>query len=238
MIQDDAKRAAGEAAALLVEDGMRVGLGTGSTMRHVVAALGRRALRIVGVPTSVETETQARALGIALDEPNATPIDLAIDGADEVEIGTLRLIKGLGGALLREKIVAQSSRRFVVVADESKKVARLGDRAPLPVEVARYGHLSTAHRIGALGGGPVLRLGADGAPFVTDGGNVVYDCRGFAPILDPFTLQRALHAIAGVVETGLFLMRVERVVIATDGGAIETMTEGISSPPHLVGGEK
>lgn len=221
--QDGAKRAAGEAAALLVEDGMRVGLGTGSTMRHVVAALGRRALRIVGVPTSVETETQARALGIALDEPNATPIDLAIDGADEVEIGTLRLIKGLGGALLREKIVARSSRRFVIVADASKKVARLGDRAPLPVEVARYGHLSTAAGIAELGGAPRLRMGADGAPFVTDGGNLVYDCAGFAPILDPFTLERALHAIAGVVETGLFLMRVEQVVIATESGAIEVL---------------
>ncbi len=223
MTQDDAKRAAGEAAALLVEDGMRVGLGTGSTMRHVVAALGRRALRIVGVPTSVETETQARALGIALDEPNATPIDLAIDGADEVEMGTLRLIKGLGGALLREKIVARSSRRFVIVADASKKVARLGDRVPLPVEVARYGHLSTAAGIAALGGAPKLRMRADETPFVTDGGNLVYDCAGFAPILDPFTLERALHAIAGVVETGLFLMRVEQVVIATESGAIEVL---------------
>lgn len=229
MTQDDAKRAAGEAAALLVEDGMRVGLGTGSTMRHVVAALGRRALRIVGVPTSVETETQARALGIALDEPNSRPIDLAIDGADEVEIGTLRLIKGLGGALLREKIVAQTSRRFVIVADASKKVDRLGDRAPLPVEVVRYGHLATASRIGELGGAPILRMGAEGIPFVTDGGNLVYDCRGFAPILDPFTLQRALHAIAGVVETGLFLMRVEQAVIATESGAIETMTGGRSA---------
>lgn len=221
--QDGAKRAAGEAAALLVEDGMRVGLGTGSTMKHVVAALGQRGLRIVGVPTSVETETQARALGIALDEPNATPIDLAIDGADEVEIGTLRLIKGLGGALLREKIVARSSRRFVIVADASKKVARLGDRAPLPVEVARYGHLSTAAGIAGLGGAPKLRMRADGTPFVTDGGNLVYDCAGFAPILDPFTLERALHAIAGVVETGLFLMRVEQVVIATESGAIEVL---------------
>ncbi len=221
--QDDAKRAAGEAAALLVEDGMRVGLGTGSTMRHVVAALGRRGLNIVGVPTSVETENQARALGIALDEPNATPIDLAIDGADEVEIGTLRLIKGLGGALLREKIVAQTSRRFVIVADASKKVTHLGERAPLPVEVARYGHLATAARIAALGGAPKLRMASDDTPFATDGGNVVYDCAGFAPILDPFTLQRALHAIAGVMETGLFLMSVEQVVIATEAGAIEVL---------------
>ncbi len=221
--QDDAKRAAGEVAALLVEDGMRVGLGTGSTMRHVVAALGRRGLKIVGVPTSVETETQARALGIALDEPNATPIDLAIDGADEVEVGTLRLIKGLGGALLREKIVAQTSLRFVIVADASKKVTHLGQRAPLPVEVARYGHLATAARIAALGGVPALRMAAGNTPFATDGGNFVYDCAGFAPILDPFTLQRALCAIAGVMETGLFLMRVEQVVIATEDGAIEVM---------------
>ncbi len=223
MTQDGAKRAAGEAAALLVEDGMRVGLGTGSTMRHVVAALGRRGVRIVGVPTSVETEAQARGLGIALDEPNATPIDLAIDGADEVELGTLRLIKGLGGALLREKIVAQTSRRFVIVADATKKVAHLGERAPLPVEVVRYGHAATAARIAAIGGAPRLRLGRDGAPFVTDGGNHVFDCAGFAPILDPFTLERTLHTIAGVVETGLFLMRVEQVLIATEGGTIEIL---------------
>ena len=229
MTQDDAKRAAGEAAAQLVEHGMRVGLGTGSTMRHVVAALGRRTqvegLRIVGVPTSVETETQARGLGITLDEPSAEMIDLAIDGADEVELGTLRLIKGLGGALLREKIVAENARRFVIVADDTKKVAHLGARAPLPVEVVRYGHAATQARIAGAGGAPVLRM-RDGAPFVTDGGNLVYDCAGFAPIRDPFTLQRTLRAIAGVVETGLFLLPVERAIVATAAGAIETLRPG------------
>ncbi|MBV9811418.1 MAG: ribose 5-phosphate isomerase A, partial [Acetobacteraceae bacterium] len=172
MTEDAAKRAAGEAAAALVEHGMLVGLGTGSTARFVVAAIGRRVreegLRITGVPTSAETERQAQALGILTTEPGADMLDLDIDGADEIERGTLRLIKGLGGALLREKIVRQSARRFVVIGDTSKPVAILGERAPLPVEVIRFGHRATARRIEALGGVPRLRAGPDGAPFATD----------------------------------------------------------------------
>jgi len=217
------KHAAGEAAAALVEDGMVVGLGTGTTMHHAVAALGLRKLRIVGVPTSRDTEALARQLGIALSEPGEVPIDLALDGADEVETGTLRLIKGHGGALLREKIVAEASRRFVVVADASKIVTRLGSLAPLPVEVEQFGHVATARRIAELGSKPVLRVGADGKPVLTDGGNFVLDCAGFAPILDPFTLERSLRAIAGVIGTGLFMTAVEQVLVGNDDGSVQVL---------------
>ena len=220
---DAAKHAAGEAAAALVQDGMVVGLGTGTTMHHVVAALGRRKLNIVGVPTSRETEAQAMQLGITVTEPAGVPIDLALDGADEVETGTLRLIKGLGGALLREKIVAEASRRFVVVADASKVVSKLGSLAPLPVEVEQFGHVATARRVAALGCEPKLRVHADGSPTVTDGGNYLLDCSGFAPVLDPFTLERSLRAIAGVIGTGLFLLPVEQCLIGDDNGGVRVI---------------
>ena len=220
-----AKQVAGRTAAELVEDGMLVGLGTGSTVRYLVQALGERVaggLRFVGVPTSEATAKQATALGIALADPDAA-IDLAIDGADEVETGTLRLIKGLGGALLREKIVAQLAGKFVVVADSGKIVTTLGERAPLPVEVVRFGLAATTRRIAELGGRPVLRPGIGGEAFATDGGNVILDCAGFAPIRDPFTLQRDLRAVAGVVETGLFLEMATEALIARADGTVERL---------------
>lgn len=230
-----AKRAAGRTAAALVEDGMLVGLGSGSTVRHLVAALGERVaggLRFVGVPTSEATARQATELGIPLADPDAA-IDLAIDGADEVERGTLRLIKGLGGALLREKIVAQLARRFVVVADSSKVVGTLGERAPLPVEVVRFGLAATTRRLAEMGAVPVLRQAAAGGTFETDGGNVILDCRGFAPIADPFTLQRDLKAIAGVVETGLFLEIADEALVAQPDGTVERLTrDGASTSKH------
>jgi len=204
-----------------------VGLGSGTTMVHAVKAIGRRVreegLRIIGIPTSTEAEALALTSGITLAELGATPIDLDIDGADEVETGTLRLIKGLGGALLREKIVVQASRRFVVVADTSKIVAQLGSRSPLPVEVVRFGHGATARRLVELGGRPVLRLDPSGLARLTDGGNVIYDCGGFAPIRDPFTLQRQLRAIAGVVETGLFVDCAEQAIIGAEDGSVSVM---------------
>jgi len=225
---DTGKRAAAEAAALLVENGMVVGLGSGSTMRYLIEALGRRVrdegLRLVGVPTSTETDALALTHGITLAEPGAAPITLAIDGADELERGTLRLIKGLGGALLREKIVAEAARRFVVIADGSKLVDHLGARSPLPVEVVRFGHEATARRIADLGGRPVLRRVRGGTVFVSDGGNLFYDCSGFAPIRDPFTLQRELRAIAGVVETGLFPCHAESALIGLADGSVTTLT--------------
>lgn len=222
-MSDAAKRAAAEAAVALIEDGMLVGLGTGTTMRFAIEALGRRRPRIAGVPTSRKTEALAQELGIALIELNATPLDLAIDGADEIEEGTLRLIKGAGGALLREKIVAQASRRFVVIGDETKIVPRLGARMPLPVEMAQFGYRATMARVEALGGKPVPRANADGSPMETDGGNFLCDCSGFAPILDPFTLERDLRAIAGVMGTGLFLLPVEQAIIGRDDGSVRVL---------------
>ncbi len=227
---DAAKRVAAAAAVALVEDGMRLGLGTGSTMRHAVTALAQRiaaeGLHVTCIPTSVETEQQARALGIPLADFAAIDrLDLAIDGADEVERGTLRLIKGLGGALLREKIVAQAAAQFVILADASKVVGTLGARAPLPIEVTRFGHEQTARRIAALGAAPTLRL-RDGEPFISDGGNLILDCAGFAPIRDPQTLQWRLRAIAGVVETGLFLGGVEQAIIGAPDGSAQVLRAG------------
>jgi ribose 5-phosphate isomerase A len=226
---DAAKRAAAEHAVALVESGMVLGLGSGSTMRFVVQALGRRlheqGLRIVACATSTEVEALALAQGITLAEPEGTPLDLAIDGADEVERGTLRLIKGLGGALLREKIVIQNSRRFVVVADAGKLVRVLGERAPLPIEVERFGHVATAYRLAELGARPLLRRARDGRPFETDGGNLIYDCAGLAPIRDPYTLDRRLHAMAGVLETGLFLDVAEQALIGAADGSVTVLRQ-------------
>jgi ribose 5-phosphate isomerase A len=228
-MSETGKQAAGQAAAALVQDGMMVGLGSGSTMQFAISALGRRlreGLRFVAVATSRDIAALAGRLGIELAEPGERKLDLALDGADEVERGTLRLIKGAGGALLREKVVAQSSRRFVVLADASKLVDRLGTRALLPVELDRFGHAATMQRIAELGGRPVLRRDADGAVFVTDGGHVIVDCAGFAPIGDPFTLQRSLRAVAGVVETGLFLLPVEQVLVGDANGGVQVLREG------------
>ena len=219
-----ARRVAAEAAAFLAEDGMLLGLGTGRTMELVLRALAGRTrgegLRFTGMATSEATAARARALGIALVEADA-PCDLAFDGADEIECGTLRLIKGGGGALLREKIVAESARRFVVVAEAAKLVDRLGGFA-LPVEVVPFGHRATAARVAALGGMPVLRQ-RDGGPVRSDNGNLILDCPGFGPIRDPFTLERRLRAVAGVVATGLFLLPVERAIIGHDDGRVEEL---------------
>jgi len=228
--QEQGKRAAGEAAAALVQDGMRLGLGTGSTVRWVLEALGRRikeeGLRVTGIPTSEQTAERSRALGIPLTDFAATEaLDLCIDGADEVERGTLRLIKGLGGALLREKIVAEASSRFIAVVDGSKIVGTLGEKAPLPVEVTAFGWEATARRLAALGGAPVLRQ-RDGAPVRTDGGNLVLDCGGFAPIRDPEGLQARIKTIAGVVETGLFLGGAEQAIVGQADGSSTILKPG------------
>ena len=226
--QDAAKRAAATAAAALVHSGMVVGLGTGTTAAFLLDALaapvrdGR--LRITGVPTSDRTAAAAERLGIPLTGLTADiRVDLAIDGADEVEAGTLNLIKGAGGALLREKIVACAAQRFVVIADRSKCVQRLGDLFPLPVEVVSYGHEVTARRLADLGGMPVLRRDGAGAPYVTDSGNMLYDCRGFAPIDDPVGLGERLAATVGVVENGLFIALAAEVYIGDASGAVQIL---------------
>jgi ribose 5-phosphate isomerase A len=225
--RDDLKRAAAERAVGFVENGMALGLGTGSTAAFVVECLAARiasGLAVVAIPTSEHTAQLARELGIPLGTfAEHSHLDLAIDGADEVERTTLNLIKGGGGALLREKIVAAASGRFVVVVDAEKLVDRLGERMPLPVEVVQFGWQSTAAALVRLGAVPELRRTA-GRPFVTDGGNYILDCR-FGPIADPARLECRLNTTVGVVECGLFIGRASAVVVAREGG-VEILTGG------------
>jgi ribose 5-phosphate isomerase A len=208
------KRAAAARAVEEVRDGMVVGLGSGSTAEIALALLAERKPKIIGVPTSERIARLARALGIALGSLDDHPIvDLAIDGADQVERGTLDLIKGLGGALLREKIVASAARRMVVMVDDSKLVDRLGGIA-LPVEIVPWGWRSTLERLERAGLYASLRGGA--RPFVTDGGNLIADC-ATGPIDDASALDARLRTIPGMIENGLFLGLASRVIVATPG---------------------
>jgi ribose 5-phosphate isomerase A len=216
------KKQAGERAAALIVPGMVVGLGTGSTAIFATRRLGELLASgalsdVVAVPTSHATAEEARRLAIPLtseDMPRA--IDLTIDGADEVDPG-LNLIKGGGGALFREKIVAQASRRVVIVVDESKLSAALGTKHILPVEVARFGWRSQQRFLESLGGKPVVRTTADGKPFETDQGNWILDC-AFGPIADPTGLEARLAARAGIVEHGLFCGIASEVIVAGENG--------------------
>ena len=214
------KRAAAEAAAALVEDGMVVGLGTGSTAAFVVEAIGKRVqagLRILGVPTSAHTSEQARALGIPLTElTEEARVDLTIDGADEVEMGSLDLMKGRGGALLRVMIVASASERLVIVVDESKIVERLG-RGALPVEVVPFGWQATLHKLQSLGTTPSLRKTPDGGPFISDGGHYILDCI-LSGRRSPASLSKELDSVVGLVEHGLFLGMASQVFVGGTGG--------------------
>ena len=203
------KKAAAEAAAMLIENGMVVGLGTGSTAELFVDALAarirREGLRIWGIPTSKRTAARARRLRIPLSTfAKHAEIDLAVDGADEVELGTLHLIKGRGGALLREKIVAAASKHMVVVADESKLVERLGSLVAVPVEVVPFGWQDTQRRLERLGANPSLRLMGGKKAYITDGGNHVLDC-AFGPMPNPKDVAHQLDHVIGAVEHGLFL---------------------------------
>jgi ribose 5-phosphate isomerase A len=219
------KQQAAERALAYVEPGMLLGLGTGSTAARFVDLIGRRVkegLHVTCVPTSEATRAQAERLGIALTTLDEAPsLDLTVDGADELD-RNLRLVKGGGGALLREKIVATASRRMVVIADASKLVGTLG-KFPLPVEAVRFGFTSTRNRIAALAaeagcsGEIRLRLAKDGQPFVTDGGNYLFDC-AFGRICDPEALDGALKRVPGVVENGLFLGIADVAVIAGPDG--------------------
>lgn len=218
---EEMKRRAAARAMDYVRPGMKLGLGTGSTARHFVDLLGaavREGLDVVGVPTSEATRAQAEGLGIVLTDLDATPeLDLAVDGADEFD-ADLRLIKGGGGAMLREKIVAGAARRMIVITDASKKVARLG-RFPLPVEVAPFGLGATARAVEAAARGvgclaaPALRRKSDGAPFVTDGGHYILDC-AFGAIPDAEALAAALDPLPGVMGHGLFLGFARAVICA------------------------
>lgn len=221
--RDRLKQAAAREAVRLVEDGMIVGLGTGSTAAFAVAALGERVregLRIVGIPTSEGTATQARALGIPLVSLAEHPrIDLTIDGADEVQLHSLNLIKGLGGALLREKIVAASSHHLVIIVDAEKLVEVLGQRTSVPVEVVPFGWQATAGRVQALGATTTLRTGTADEPFVTDGGHYILDC-AFGPIADPPLLERQLACRIGVVDSGLFIGLTTKTFVASPDGIL------------------
>ncbi len=214
----DKKLQAARKAVENVKDGMVLGLGTGSTTRLAVDEIGKlvqKGYDLVGVPTSVETERQARSLGIKLATlEEVEGIDLTIDGADEVD-PQLNLIKGLGGALLREKIVAYHSRKEIIIVDDSKMVEVLGVRTPLPVEVAQFSHGKTRRSLEDLGCKASLRGGQ--TPFITDNGNVIYDCK-FSSIEDPAWLESKLNSIPGVMENGLFLGLANCAVIGTDDG--------------------
>lgn len=224
MAAEAQKRAVGEAAAALVQSGMIVGLGTGSTAAWFVRALAERKLDIIGVPTSLATAELATNLGITVKQlDEVRTIDLTVDGADEIG-PALSLIKGGGAALLREKLVWEASRRCIVIADAAKQVSVLG-RFPLPIEVAAFGHLTTMARLCdvlsefEIGIAPRLRL-RDGAPVRTDGGNLIYDAT-CGRITDPAGLGQALKSLTGVVDHGLFLDLADMALVGTDEGVVE-----------------
>ncbi len=220
---DRLKRDAARSAVGAVESGMVLGLGTGSTILHFLDALAERLHEgeiadVTGVPTSVRTADRCAELGIPLTTLSQCPtLDLAVDGADEVD-PELRLIKGLGGALLREKMVAQAARRFIVIADDSKRVRRLGTRSPLPIEVVAFEWRSHLPFLEALGGRAVLRGGS--SPYHTDNGNLVLDCSFEGGIESPDSLDRALLDRAGIVEHGLFLGLATEARLAGEDGII------------------
>jgi ribose 5-phosphate isomerase A len=209
------KQLACQRAAQEVQEGMVLGLGTGSTVYYFLHELGRmvrEGVHMTGVPTSVQTAQLATQLAIPLTTLDDQPhLDLAVDGADEVD-DQLNLVKGAGGALLREKIIAASAARFLVVVDDGKIVTRLGERYPLPVEVVPFGHTPAMRAMEGLGARVTLRRGTDGQPWLSDNGNYILDCH-FGLIADPVALQQELLAIPAVVESGLFLNMTDTVIV-------------------------
>jgi ribose 5-phosphate isomerase A len=227
MANDGEKEAAARASVKLVRDGDIVGLGTGSTAAYAVRFLGERVqagLKIRGIPTSIHTQEQAASLGIPLTTLDKfQTIDVTIDGADEVD-AELRLIKGGGGALLREKIVASATRKFVIIADSSKLVPVLG-KFPVPVETIKFAEALVAKKIRALGAAVTVRGASSGKAFVTDEGNHILDCN-FGQIADPSALARALENMPGVVEHGLFIGMAAVALIGRGDGVIEMRRAG------------
>jgi len=220
------KQRVGEACINYLKSGMVVGLGTGSTADFFLQALANaiktgQLKDIRGIPTSRKSEQRAQHLGIPLTSLAECPqIDVTIDGADEIAPG-LMLVKGLGGALLREKVVAQNSKLMVVIADAGKESPVLGTKSPLPVEVVQFAHEASARYLKTLGCDPTLRRGSDGSIFVTDNGNYTYDCRFVSGIPDPVALQSRLLDRAGIVDTGLFLGIAQVALIADEAGVRE-----------------
>jgi ribose 5-phosphate isomerase A len=224
---DSAKGRAAEAGASLVESGMTVGLGSGSTaelmVRHLAARMEREGLSITGVPTSRATADLARGLKIPLRElDEVLSLDINLDGADEID-PRFRMIKGRGGALLREKIVACASARRVTMITADKRVEQLGLSAPIPIEVSAFGVTHTERRLQELGASTSIRRGVDGALALTDGDNAIVDCR-FPSIADPCALDQLLQGVAGVLETGLFIDLCDTLIVGRKDGveAIET----------------
>ncbi|EYB66724.1 ribose 5-phosphate isomerase [Deinococcus phoenicis] len=217
------KKEAALRAVALVRSGMRVGLGTGSTAKYAIEAIGERLASgdlqgVVGVATSDASEALARQVGIPVQPLDPRPLDLAIDGADEIG-PQLDLIKGLGGALLREKLTEVQARQLVIIADHTKLVTRLGEKAPLPVEIARFGFLSTIERLRALGlGGRLRQPGAQ--PYVTDNGNYIFDAQ-LPASFDAAPLERQIKGTLGVVETGFFLGMADLAFVAAPEGVRE-----------------
>lgn len=219
----DQKRAAARAAVEEVRDGMRVGIGTGSSVAFAIEALGelcRGGLRIEGVATSLRTEAAARRAGVPIvDFAAFDAVDLCIDGVDEID-PEFRAIKGGGGAMLREKIVAASARRMIAICDMSKRVDTLGE-APIPVETLPFAQGAVARAIGRLGGRAVLRMAGPDAPARTDQGNVILDCV-FGPVTEPAALAAALSSIPGMLGHGLFIDEIDALYIGTDHGVVQS----------------
>lgn len=214
------KKQAGEKAAEYVKDGMVVGLGTGSTVEWTIKKLSEQVkggMEIIGIPTSIRSEKLAKELGIPLSTLLEHPgIDLTIDGADEVD-PNLNLIKGMGGALTREKIVADNSKKEIIVVDESKMVEVLGTKSPLPVEVIPFAWNCVKRSIAGLGAKPVLRVLENDKIYYTDNQNYVLDCR-FEKIANPNEIEEKINNIPGVIENGLFLNLTDMVIIASRQG--------------------
>ncbi|HEY8695509.1 MAG TPA: ribose-5-phosphate isomerase RpiA [Chloroflexota bacterium] len=217
--QDEEKRQVAIAAAEYVRGGMALGLGSGSTVYFFLEELGRRVtagLDVVGIPTSERTAALARDFGIPLATfDQRQELDLAVDGADEVD-PALNLIKGHGGALLREKIIAMAARRLVIVVDSSKVSQALGTSMTLPVEVVPFAGPLAQQRLAALGARPDLRIDEGGKPYLTDNGNWILDC-AFAPMADPARLEAEINRVPGVMENGLFIGLASEVLVARSG---------------------
>lgn len=222
-MQHDPKELAGRRAARFVENGMVVGLGTGSTVRFTLLELAERVrkdgLRFRGIPTSTDTERKAREWGLELATLDETPaLDLAIDGADEVE-PAFQMTKGGGGALLREKVVASIARRVIIVVGREKLVPRLGASFPLPIEIVPFARGPVERTLVALGARPLLRGGA--TPYVTDNGNWILDARFDGGIVDPRALEDRLARVPGIVESGLFIDLAHALVVGSSDGTCE-----------------
>ncbi len=221
-----AKKAAGKAAAEIVQDGMLVGLGTGSTASFFIEALGKRCqegLKMTAVATSHQSSRQAQQVGIPLvDSETINSLDITVDGADEIDHHK-NMIKGRGGALVREKILAQASHEMIVIVDETKLVDHLGI-CPVPIEITRFVYLSTLQRLSSKGYQGELRRNRDTTPYITDNGNYIVDIQFQTPIIDPVKEHECLKNITGVIETGFFFNIARRVVIGYEDGLVKVHT--------------